>query len=438
MTETTTPADLAEYLRLHPADLADRLQGLSPDEAGALLRRLPKRVAASVLVEVEEEKLPEWLAIFPAPELAELFQQLPSHDVVDLLQKLPAVRRREALATLPPARAEEVKSLLRYPEDSAGGIMTSRLIGLREDMTVEEARELLRARAQEERTEDIAYLYVMNAEKRLVGIVSLRDLVFRRAERRIGEIMNRDVKFLRATDEQEEVARQFEHYHYLGLPVLDAAGVLVGVVKASDALEVARKEATEDMQLMVGLSGEERALTPWQTSVRRRLPWLFINLATAFLAALVVNLFESTIAAWTALAVFLPIIAGQGGNAGMQTVTVIVRDLALGEIPPGEGRRALMKEMTLGLVNGLAIGVVVGLIGWWWKGSALLGVVAFAAMLLNQLSAAFAGVAIPFGLKALRVDPALASSIFVTTVTDVAGFFFFLGLAVIAMRWWGV
>ncbi|MBE0540896.1 MAG: magnesium transporter, partial [Verrucomicrobia bacterium] len=223
--------------------------------------------------------------------------------------------------------------------------------------------------------------------------------------------------------------------HYLGLPVLDAEGRLVGVVKASDALEIARKEATEDMQLMVGLSGEERALTPWRKSVGRRLPWLYVNLLTAFAAAAVVAFFESTIAKWTALAVLLPVIAGQGGNAGMQTLTVIIRDMALGELSPGDGRKALMKELMLGLVNGFAVGLVVGLVGYWWKDSIALGLVAMAAMVLNQVSAALAGVVIPFGLKSLRIDPALASSIFVTTVTDVAGFFFFLGLAALAMRW---
>lgn len=239
------------------------------------------------------------------------------------------------------------------------------------------------------------------------------------------EIMNRDVKFVRADADQEKLAQEFEHYHYLGLPVLDAEGRLVGVVKSNDALEVASKEATEDMQLMVGLSGEERALTPWQHSIRSRLPWLYVNLGTAFLAAFVVGLFEDTIAKWMALAIFLPIVAGQGGNAGMQTLTVIIRDMALGELAPGDGRRALMKEIILGLLNGLAIGLVVGLIGWWWKGSPMLGLVAGAAMLLNQLAAAVSGVLIPFGLKSLRLDPVLASSIFLTTVTDVAGFFFF-------------
>jgi magnesium transporter len=433
----TTPVLLDEFLNLHPADLADRLQRLPEEEADALLRELPDATTAAVLAEVEKEKLPDWLAVFSSTQLAQLFCQLPSDDVVDLLPHLPAGRRREVLTSLPPDRANEVKSLMRFPEDTAGGIMDNRFIALRDEMTVEQVRELLRARVEKERIEDIAYLYVTDVRGRLVGIVSLRDLVFRRAERRIAEIMNRDVKFLRATDDQEEVARQFEHYHYLGLPVLDTEGRLVGVVKASDALAIARKEATEDMQLMVGLSGEERALTPWHKAVGRRLPWLCVNLLTAFAAAAVISLFESTIAKWTALAVFLPIIAGQGGNAGMQTLTIIIRDLALGEISVGDGRKALMKELTLGLVNGLAVGLIVGLAGYFWKGSLALGLVALVAMVLNQLSAAAAGVVIPFGLKSLRVDPALASSIFVTTVTDVAGFFFFLGLAALAMRWAG-
>ena len=431
----TTPIFLEEYLKLHAADLADQLQRLDADEARSLLRQLPADNVAAALAEVEEDRLPDFLDAFDTKQLSAILQRLAPERAADLIQHLPPIERREVVAHLPAEAAEHVRKLLRYPEDSAGGIMSNRFIALREDMTVEEVRELLRARAQEERTEDIAYLYVTNAEQKLVGIVSLRDLVFRRAERRMNEIVNRDVKFVPVDADQEKLAREFEHYHYLGLPVLDADGRLVGVVKASDALEVASKEATEDMQLMVGLSGEEHALTPWQHSIKRRLPWLYINLATAFLAAFVVGMFEGTIAKWTALAVFLPIVAGQGGNAGMQTLTVIIRDIALGEITPGDGRRALLKEMILGLLNGLAIGGVVGLVGWLWQGSILLGLVAGTAMWLNQLSAAAAGVIIPLGLKKLRLDPALASSIFLTTVTDVAGFFFFLGLATLGLKW---
>ena len=210
---------------------------------------------------------------------------------------------------------------------------------------------------------------------------------------------------------------------------------MVGIVVANQVFDVLQHEATEDMQLMVGLSGEERALTPWPKSLSRRLPWLCVNLGTAFLAAAVVGLFEETIAAWTALAVFLPIVAGQGGNAGAQTLTVIIRDLALGEMSPGDGRKALAKEVLLALLNGLVIGLIVGVVGYMWKGSLLLGVVVGTAMVLNMIAAALSGVLVPYTLKALKIDPALASSILVTTVTDVAGFLFFLGLAALAIRW---
>jgi len=436
MTENT-PVFLADLIKLHPADLADQLQRMEPEEARAALPELPPALAASALSELEHEPQRELLLSLTPQKLSPLLAELPPNLVADLVPELPPSSRRQALEAMPFEQRKRVVSLLRYEPDSAGGIMSDRFIALRDHMTVEEVRELLRAQVQDEGSQDIAYLYVTDGEQRLLGIVSLRDLIFRRGNPRMGDIVNRDVKYLRVDDDQEKIAQRFEHYHYLGLPVLDKTGRLVGVVKASDALEVAQAEATEDMQLMVGLSGEERALTPWRKSIKRRLPWLYINLATAFVAAFVVGLFESTIAKWTALAIFLPIIAGQGGNAGMQTLTVIVRDLALGEISSGDGRRALLKEMILGLINGVAIGLVVGLIGWWWKSSWELGLVAFFAMILNQLSAAFAGVAIPFGLRALRIDPALASSIFVTTVTDVAGFFFFLGLAVLAMRFFG-
>ncbi|MBI4661483.1 MAG: magnesium transporter [Verrucomicrobia bacterium] len=435
MTEGT-PIFLEEYLRLHPADLADRLQRMPADEAREILRQLPRPIASDMLAELEADKARDLLGALPSEELAAFFLELPPNAAADVLGGLPVMQRRDVFTKLPPEKVQSIDALLRYAVDTAGGIMSDRFIALRAADSVGQSQERLRG-MPEQRPEDISYLYVTDDANRLVGVVTLRDLVFRNADRRIEDMMNRDVRFVRADDDQEEVARQFEHYHYMGLPVLDRQGRLVGVVKASDALRVAQSEATEDMQLMVGLSGEERALTPWSVSIKRRLPWLYVNLATAFLAAIVVGWFEDTIARWTALAIFLPIIAGQGGNAGMQTLTVIIRDLALGELAPGDGRKALIKEIILGLINGLAIGLVVGVLGYLWKGSASLGFVAGTAMLLNQLAAALSGVLIPFGLKVLKIDPALASSIFVTTVTDVAGFFFFLGLAALCMRWLG-
>jgi magnesium transporter len=307
---------------------------------------------------------------------------------------------------------------------------------LRADQTIQECQDILRARAEIE-TPDISYLYVTDARQKFLGVISLRDLVFRKPERRVEEIMNRSVAFVRVDADQEEIARQFEHYHYLGLPVLDYQDRLVGVVRANDVIEIAQHEATEDMQLMVGLSGEERALTPWKKSVRTRLPWLYVNLLTAFGGAAVVALFEKTIAGWTALAIFLPIVSALGGNSGAQTLTIIIRDLALGELSPGDGRRALLKEIFVGIANGIAVGIMVGLISYFWKGEGTLGLVIAIAMILNMIAAALSGVLIPFGLKAVKIDPALASSIFLTAITDITGFFFFLGLASLALRWWG-
>jgi len=436
MTETNSSMPQPLHT-LHPADIADRLQRCDAADAVEALIQLPPKLAAMAFGELEAERAEELTALLDGEQLRGLLIDLPHPEAADLIGYLPVDRREQVLNSLPADLESPLRSLLRYPEDSAGGIMNDRLIALREDQTLAQVLQQLRARPSET-TEEVSYLYVTDARRRLVGIMSLRELVFRNPERRVSEVMNRDVKMVKVDMDQEALALEFEHYHYLGLPVVDDRQRLVGVVKASDILQVAKEEATEDMQLMVGLSGEERALTPWHRSVSRRLPWLYVNLATAFLAAMVVNMFESTIATWTALAVFLPIVAGQGGNAGMQTLTVIIRDLALGEISPGDGRRALFKEIMLGLINGVAIGVVVGVVGWLWKDSPELGLVAGAAMILNQLAAALSGVLIPFGLKRLNLDPALASSIFLTTVTDVAGFFFFLALAALCLRATGV
>jgi magnesium transporter len=286
---------MEDYLNMHAADLADHLQRLPAEEAREILQRLPRAKAAAVAAELEPDKAEELLPGLSVRQLSEMLQQLPHNEAADVAADLPLEQRGQALAQLPAADSAQVKALLRYPEDTAGGIMSDQFIALREEQTVQECQEMLRAR-EEQDVGDVTYLCVTDANQKLVGVVSLRDLVFRKPDRKIGEFMNRDVKFLWADADQEEIARRFEHYHYMGLPALERDRRLVGVVRASDVIEVMRKEATEDMQLMVGLPGEERALTPWRKSVGRRLPWLCVNLATAFLAAAVVNLFESTIA----------------------------------------------------------------------------------------------------------------------------------------------
>lgn len=420
---------------LHPADAADQLQRLPVEEARQALLQLSKTDAAAILAELDEELRPRLLEGISSPELAGIISELNHNAAADVVAELPEKRRPEVMAGLASDEKAQVSTLLVYPPDTAGGIMSDQFIRLHTNQTVDECLQLLQGKAEESEG-GISYLYVTNDAGRLVGIVSMRDLVFRGRQRSIGEIMSPEVKHVSVDDDQEKIAQLFERYHYLALPVLDRDGRLVGMVSAQRVMDVIKEEATEDMQLMVGLSGEERALTPWRQSIRKRLPWLCINLATAFLAGAVVGIFEGTIAKWTALAIFLPIVAGQGGNAGVQTLTVIIREMALGELSIGDGRKALVKEVILGVLNGMAIGVLVGIVGYIWQGSVVLGVVVGAAMLLTMVAAALSGVLVPYTLKALRIDPALASSIMVTTVTDVGGFFFFLGLAALAMHWW--
>jgi magnesium transporter len=423
---------MKEDQKVHPADVADQLERLSAEEAHQELLELPKREGAAVLAELEKETWPSVLEKLQPTQIANLLRELPHNDAADVISFLSPESRTEVLSQLPIADREQVTNMLSYPPQSAGGIMSDRFIALREEMTIEAAQAMLRARGEIVGQDQIAYLYVVNSRGILSGIISIHDLVFRQPKTRIGDILKPDVKHVWVDDDQEKIGQLFDHYHFMALPVLERDGRLVGIVQANQALEVLRQEATEDMQLMVGLSGEERTRTPIRQSIKRRLPWLCINLATAFLAAAVVGLFEETIAAWTALAIFLPIVAGQGGNAGAQTLTIIIRDMALGEISPGEGRTALFKECWLGLVHGIVIGLIVGIAGYIWKGSFLLGGVVAIAMVLNMVAAGLAGVLVPFTLRALKIDPALASTIILTTVTDVAGFFFFLGLAALA------
>ena len=434
----TTPIYLEEFKALHPADLADRLQRMPSEEARHILTELPVEEASGALAELDDEWIATLLEDFPQSKLVPLLNEMHAEEAADVLGEIPEVDRARLLRKMDKEEAKAARDLLKYAEDTAGGIMNDRFVTLRSHHKVGEGLRRIRRNHREQAPNDINYIYVTDKKEKLVGIVSIRDLIFSDDEVKISDVMDREVKYVRVTDDQEEVVRRFEKYHFLGLPVLEEEGRLVGVIRGDDALTVAIEEQTEDMQKMVGLSGEERALTPWKQSFGRRLPWLCVNLLTACLAGAVVALYQDTVATFAALAIFLPIIAGQGGNAGMQTVTIIIRDMALGELSPGDGRKALVKELLLGFFIGLIIGLIVGTVGYLigpafypddldiaWK----LGLVAGSAMLLNLLVAALFGVLIPFALKFFRLDPALASSILITTVTDVAGFFFLLALA---------
>lgn len=282
--------------------------------------------------------------------------------------------------------------------------------------------------------ESVYYLFVTGGEDRLVGVVSLRQVVTAHPETRLEAIMSPEVVSLPAAMDPAQQAHILGDSGFLALPVVDEDGRLVGSLDATELLEAVEDNATEDMYHLAGIAKDEELERPVGRAARDRVFWLTINLATAFLAAAVVSRFQGVIAHAAILAAFMPVVAGQGGNAGTQTLTFIVRSLALGEVSFTNARRTLGRELLIGLCNGLCIGLLVGLVGFAWQGSAALGLIIGVAMLGNLLIAALAGVVVPLALKAVRVDPALASSIFVTTATDVCGFSLFLGLGALAVQ----
>jgi magnesium transporter len=419
----------------HPADLAQIFGALLDTERSAvfalLVERQPK-LAMEAISEMGPEPGAQLLTGRSADDVARLLHELPSDDAAALIDYLPEELSREVLELMRRRESGQVESLLEYGEQTAGRIMNPAVFALNEDLTVGEAITALQGARD---VEMVFYLYVVDARRHLVGVTSLRRLLLVSPETPLKRIMTADVISVRVDTDQEEVARQVASYNLLAVPVVDEENKLVGVVTVDDVIDVIKDEATEDLLRLAGVSGDERIATPAGEALRKRLPWLGINLATAFVAASVVALFEGTIEQVTALAVFMPIVAGMGGNAGTQTLTVIVRGLALGELSWGNARKALGKEALIGAGNGIALGVVAAGVAWLTKGDPMLGLLLGMAMVCNMLVASTAGTLVPLGLKALKVDPALGSSVFITTFTDMVGFASFLGLATVFLKY---
>jgi magnesium transporter len=421
----------------HPADLGQIFGELLESERQAaftvLVERQPK-LAMESASELGPERGAALLAGRSAEEIAKLVQEIASDDAAALVDHLPEELSSEVLELMRRRESGQVESLLDYAERTAGRIMNPNVFALSEDLTVGEAISALQSAIN---VEMVFYLYVVDARRHLVGVTSLRRLLLVSAETPLKRIMTPDVFSVRVDTDQEEAARLVASYNLLAIPVVDEENKLAGVITVDDVIDVLKDEATEDLYRLAGVSGDERVETPAFEALQKRLPWLGVNLVTAFLAASVVAAFEGTIPQVTALAVFMPIVAGMGGNAATQTLTVIVRGLALGELSWANARKALLKETSVGLGNGVALGLVAALVAWTTKGNPVLGLILGMAMICNLLVAATAGTLVPLGLKALKVDPALASSVFITTFTDVVGFASFLGLATIFLRFLG-
>ena len=412
---------LRELLTKDPADVAEVLSELSGEQATDLIHRLFLRhAAAEPLGEMEPDESAELFVKLDREEASEILSRMDPDDAVDLLFELPEPVQQELLSRLSRKDAEVLTDLLAYPPDTAGGLMSPEIIPLPLSMTAHEAIDLLRRRAEE--AETVYYAYAVDDDGMLLGVLSLRDMALASPTTNLSDLVVRDAVTVYVEDDVEEVARVFDKYDYFALPVVDEKRALLGVITVDDVIDVIREEATEDIYGLAGVPSAEAVDTTWWASLRMRLPWLYVRLFTALAGAVVVGLFEQTIAKVAALAVMMGVIAGQGGSAGMQTVTIITRGMALGEMERRMGWRLLRKELLLGVANGVLLGLTVGGITYLWKGEVLLGVAVCLAMWLNLIIAGVAGVAIPLAVQSLGKDPALASGIFLTTVTDVLGF----------------
>ncbi len=415
----------------HPEDVALVLDKLSEEDRIKVFKYLPVELQADVLIRLDDESIDDVLKALSDKDISELVGEMDVDDAVDVLGELPDDERQRVLSFVPPEEREEVKELLRYPENTAGGLMTTEFLAYDSDTTVEEA---LRKLKEEEKPDEVSsIIYVVDKNGRLIGEVYLRDLLKSSPATRLKEIV-REVPSIPVTMDQEEVARLFEKYDVFSMPVVDDTGRLIGVITVDDILDVLEEEATEDIHRLSGWGEAESIFTPTLKMATRRLPWLLINLGTAFIAAAVVSIFKGTIAAFAYLAVFMPVIAGEGGNTGIQTIALVVRSLALGEIDFHDFKKLFLRELAVGLIVGSAVGFVSGLVAYIWVKNPYFGLLVFLGHVGNMVAGCIAGLVVPMALKLMKQDPALASGVIVTTVTDVTGYFIFLGLATIFMN----
>jgi magnesium transporter len=418
---------------LHEADTGDLIEALDADLRPRFVELMGREFDFTALTEVDDTVREEILEEVPAKVIAEGVRDLDSDDAAHIIEDLPEQEQAEILKQLPPPERGAVERILHYPEESAGRRMQTEFIAVPPFWTVGDAIDHMRETV--DLPDRFFELYVVDEGRKLLGAVGLDRLLRTKRPVPIADLMDPDRRRVRATDDQEAVARMFERYNLVAVPVIDDGERLVGVLSHDAIIDVIEEEAEEDIRALGGVSAWEGLADSVWTIARSRFNWLLINLATAFLASSVLGLFEGSLEKMVALAVLAPIVASQGGNATTQTMTVAVRALATSELTDANALRVIVRELLVGLVNGLAFAVITGVAAWAWFKVPGLGVVIGLAMICNLLAAALGGILIPLGLYRLKFDPAVASSPFVTTVTDVVGFFAFLTIATL---WFGL
>jgi len=418
---------------LHEADSGDLIEALDPDDRPRLIKLMGADFDFTVLTEVDDAVREEILEELPPAQVAEGVRELDSDDAVQILQDMPRDEQAEILDQLPAADRVALARSLRYPDASAGRRMQDEFIAVPPTWTVGHAIDYMRETA--ELPERFYELYVVDPNHKLLGAVALDVLLRTKRPIPISDLVDPDRRRVRATEDQEEVARMFERYNLIAAPVVDDDDRLVGVITFDDIVDVIEEEAEEDIKALGGITRHEELSDPVWKIARGRFNWLLVNLATAFLASSVLGLFEGELQKMVALAVLAPIVASQGGNAATQTMTVAVRALATRELGGANAFRIATREIMVGLVNGVAFAFITGIAAYAWFKVPDLGIVIGLAMVCNLVAAAFGGILIPLALERFRADPAISSGVFVKTVTDVVGFFSFLGIATL---WFGL
>lgn len=411
---------------LHNADVADLLELLAPDERQGFIKLLGHDMDFRVLPELDENLLDEVLDELPDAAVVEAVRELDSDDAVYLLEGMESHEQLEVLEKLPETDRAALKRSLDYPEDSAGRLMSSEYVAVPPFWTVGQTIDFLRD--NDDLPAVFHEVFVIDPAYHLLGAVPLSRVLRTKRPERISEVMDEDIRTIKADEDQEEVAFVFQQYNLLSAPVVDDDGRAAGIITIDDVVDVIQEEADEDMHRMGGVGDEELTDSVWETA-RNRFWWLGVNLITAVFASYVISLFGGSIEQMVALAVLMPIVASMGGNAATQTMTVAVRAIATHELQPINAGRVITREALVGLLNGIVLSLIMGTFAAFWFGNPGLGAVLVAAMLINMVVAALAGILVPLALDKYEIDPAIASSVFVTTVTDVVGFFAFLGLA---------
>jgi magnesium transporter len=420
-----------DVANLHQSELGDLLEALIPEQRRALVELLGSDFDFTALTEVDEAIRMQIVDAMPNAQIAQGVQELDSDDAVYILEDLDEADQNEILAQLPFTERIRLRRSLDYPEESAGRRMQTEFVAVPPFWTVGQTIDYMRE--DQNLPEHFFQIFVIDPTFKLLGSVDLDKILRTQRTVKIEEVMHETRHAIPATMDQEEAAREFEQYDLLSAAVVDENERLVGVLTIDDVVDVIQQEAEEDLMRMGGVGDEELSDSVLSTS-RSRVPWLLVNLVTAFLAASVISLFDATIEKVVALAVLMPIVAGMGGNAGSQTMTVTVRALATRDLDIYNAWRIIRREMLVGFINGVIFAVLIGLVAGAWFRSPSIGVIIGAAMVINMFVAALGGILIPLTLDRFKIDPAVASAVFVTTVTDVVGFFAFLGLATL---WFG-